>query len=215
MSEATIALIMDGLILILLAITIYSAARLSLLLKTFRDSRKDLSKLLKDLSKQIILADKAIVNLRDTARESGVNLQSLINDSRALSQELDLMIGSGNGLAERLAAARGVSLDDEKLDENKNKNKSDVVDFDKSVKRTKVTGPANATSRDSVQSPARKESSPFMIRDRDIDRGEADNGNIGNDLPESDNLKSRAEKELYEALMGKGGPRAAGSGRRK
>lgn len=111
MSGSALPLILNGLILVLLAATIFFAARLSLNLRDFRASRKDLDQLVRDLGISVTRAEGAIAGMRQTASESGRDLQELVNQARSLSEELQLMNEAGNNLAGRLekAAERGGS----------------------------------------------------------------------------------------------------------
>jgi len=199
MSADVLSMIMDGLVLLLLAVMIFYAVRLSVQLKAFRDSKKDIEKLLMDLSGHIVDADRAIAGLREAARDSGRDLQEKINDGRALSSELQLMSESGENIARRLeqAAARP-----------------------KHAPRVPVPASAAAPPLSvkvpvakSAAAPVTTRTPAFAIHDPEfieapgggggaaaVDEG-ADNGD---EWDGAENLQSQAERELFAALR-KGG----------
>lgn len=191
MTGPALSLILDGIIILLLAGTIFYCVRLSTYLKAFRNSRKDLEKLIGELSAHITKADNAIEGLRRSTRETGRDLQERISEAKALSAELQIMGESGNSLAgrlEKLAERNSRTLD---------RNTPAEVDLPRS--RAKL--------------PERKEKAPlsgFAIRDREYEEGgeEAMNeeGMMTGDYEDESaagNFSSRAERELYEALRRK------------
>ena len=78
--DVFIPFILDGLILFALLIAIVFSARLSLYLKTFRDSRRDLEGLVKELSMTIEKAENAIAGLKENSPCN--NSKSLMNVRR-------------------------------------------------------------------------------------------------------------------------------------
>lgn len=186
------AIILDCLIILLLAGTIFYAVRLSTHIKAFRDSRKDLEKLIGELSGSIEKAENAIGGLRENAKEAGRDLQSLINEAQALSEELQIMNQSGDSLAGRL----------EKLVEKTGGlSKKTPVDFDLPLR-----GKKDVVSKGVA--PSKKKSSSsfsgFSIRDSEFEADMDEAGLMDGDYEEenlpTDDFSSRAEKELYEAL---------------
>lgn len=176
-------LILDGLVLVMLAVTVFYAGRLSLHLKTFRDSRKSLEGLLDRLSQNIDHAERAIAGMREVARESGQALHEKIKDAQALTDELQVMQEAGNNLAGRL----------EKL-ADRNASHHDFS-FEQSA-------PIRAG-----------EARGFAIRDAEFERDdledEAELSGFSDDtMPSS--FSSRAEQELFEALQRGGGRKPKG-----
>ncbi|MCB1556428.1 MAG: hypothetical protein KDJ15_03850 [Alphaproteobacteria bacterium] len=102
MSEALLSVILDGLILVFLGLTVFFAGRLSLHLKQFRSTRKELEGLLASLSSSIVRAEGAITGMKETAQESGRDLQDRIDEARKVLDELQLIEEAGNSLAARL-----------------------------------------------------------------------------------------------------------------
>lgn len=94
--------VLDCAVIVLLVAVIFYAARLSLYLRDFRAGRKDMDRLIRELSSGIERADRAMAGLREAARDSGRDLQALINEAAALSEELQMMSEAGNNMARRL-----------------------------------------------------------------------------------------------------------------
>lgn len=180
-----LSLILDILVLIGLALTIYYCIRLSKSLSNFRQYRQEFNVLLKELSANIEKAQDAVANLKDTSYEAGEDLQKVINNSRNLSDELQLMNDMGNALANRL----------ERLSEKG---------------RTQVNGTAaNGVNNEKPEKAkaSRKEKAPdFFIQDREFENGRSkglgDEGDayFSDDMDDNSEFQSQAEKELYEAL---------------
>ena len=184
--DLNLSTIMDGLVLVLLAATIFYAARLSLSINNFRNSRKDMEKVLNDLSQTVNRAEAAIEGLRIAAREGGRDLQEKVNEAKALSDELQLMTRSGGNIANRLEKA------------------VDVGGATNSTKPRRSSSPASSLP---ALPNALKENSPargggFAIRDSEFEREDDEESDEDEDeeWSGSENLQSRAEKELFDAL---------------
>lgn len=102
MSESLLGLFMDGLVLVFLGATIFFAMRLSTHLKNFRDGRKDLERLIRDLSTQIDKAEHSIDALKVSARDIARDLQQQLDESKTMSAELEIMTRGANNMADRL-----------------------------------------------------------------------------------------------------------------
>ena len=94
--------VLDGVVVVLLVTVIFFASRLSLYLREFRASRKDMDRLIRELSSGVERADAAMAGLREAARESGRDLQSMINEATSLVDELQLMSEAANNMACRM-----------------------------------------------------------------------------------------------------------------
>ena len=97
-----VAMILDVVVLIGLVATIFYAVRLSRQFEVLQKDKGQLDLLIQNLSNATNRADIAVKNMRDTAIDTGENLQSKINTSRALFDELEIMIEAGDNLADRL-----------------------------------------------------------------------------------------------------------------
>lgn len=177
MSGPVFSLILNGTILVLLAATIFFAARLSLNLRDFRASRKDLDQLVRDLAAHVTRAEGAIAGMRETAQEAGRDLQEIVNEAKTLSEELQLMSEAGNSLAGRL----------EKLAE-RNGRLAGLPPDDGFAAPSRAKEPAGG----------------FAIRDPEFEAGMGgDDTFAGDDEADDGAFQSRAEKELFEALQGR------------
>jgi hypothetical protein len=197
-------MIMDALIICLLSGTIFFAARLSHHIKVFRESREEMEGLLANLSSQITKAEQAIDGLRANARESGRDLQSVINEGRAQSEELQILIQSGDRLASRIEKISGETL---------------TAQSDHSSPRV----PADKSETPSYKNPEhhiprQKPMSGFVIRDPEFEEDPNEQMDEQGLMPddyqdnEDQTFTSRAEKDLYEALKSKGKARTGAGG---
>lgn len=179
--------IFDGLIVVLLGGTIFFAARLSLHLKVFRQSRQDLETLIAQLVEQTDKAQTSIQGMRENAKASGRDLQALINEAKSLVDELEIMNEAGNSMANRL----------ERQAQSTARQSSPT--FEDPLKDLDEQMPQVDTGAGGI----------FAIQDRD---GGQDFGIEGEDpipesirpaarAPEKTEMTSQAEKELYEALQ--------------
>ncbi|MFN3827069.1 MAG: DUF6468 domain-containing protein [Micavibrio sp.] len=102
MSSGLLGMMLDGLVLLFLAATIFFAVRLSVHLRQFREGRKDLEKLVGDLGSQIAKAEKSIETLKDSARDASRSLQQQLDEARAVADDLEIMTRGANNIADRL-----------------------------------------------------------------------------------------------------------------
>ena len=105
MSENLLGIILDGLVLVFMGATIVFAARLSSHLRHFRESRKDLEKLIGDLTTQIVKAERSIETLKTSARDVSRDLQQQLDDAHAMGDDLEIMTRGANNMADRLDKA--------------------------------------------------------------------------------------------------------------
>ena len=214
-----IGTVLDLVVMLLLGVTIFYAVRLSKSLNVIRDSRGEMAKMMKDLTRNIEKAEDAIHRLKNTAKDSGKDLQVIINESRALSEELQFINESSDSLARRLEQA---------VDKGRGKSHSlaEIYDEDaaeqyfadpelEKIFRPAPEVPARQKKRyfgaSRKEEPFRKSGGQneggFMIRDPDFDAlagdGEQDAGynstaESGTDIP-----RTEAERDLLAALQKK------------
>lgn len=199
----SLSLVLDSVILVLLFITIVYAAKLSLYLKRFRDSKSDLEAIITDLSRQITKADNAIKGLNATVRESEEDLQDRMNKARAMYDELEMIVQTGDSMATRL---ENLAVKNRKILEG---GEGDLENL------RKITSKTDSNYEDRVKGLVRQAEearqdgltegppvSPFSIRDPDVERG--DDVSSGFELSDDDgDVLSDAERDLYNALKGK------------
>ncbi|MCK5556343.1 MAG: hypothetical protein KAI76_08900 [Alphaproteobacteria bacterium] len=97
-----INLFFDIALLTALGVTVFYCFRLSRQFTQMRADRKAFEILIQSLNVASAKADASIKSFRETAVGSGDSLQEKINRSRALSDELEIMIQAGDDLANRL-----------------------------------------------------------------------------------------------------------------
>lgn len=101
----TIGLILDGVMVVLLALTIISVWVLAGRLRYIRDSRQQFEGMIRSFDEATKRADGGLKALQAAASKSGEGLQSQLDRARALRDELSIMIESADSLARRLEAA--------------------------------------------------------------------------------------------------------------
>lgn len=194
MSMALLQIIIDGFIAVLLVATIVFAARLSLHLKVFRDSRKEIETQITALSSHIQRAESAIEGLRENARESGRDLQATIKEASALADELQLMTESGDRLADRLDKV----MDKGRAAAPRPEEFTDYQHQRQDIRERRDEEAAGSGKMFAIRDPEFEHGDP----DRD-ESGYADEVGLLNGEHEEESeagLHSRAEQELYEAL---------------
>lgn len=203
MQGAPLSLILDVVILVLLGLTIVYAARLSLQLRRLRDSKSDLDRVVRDLVKNLDRADRAIAGLRETAQDSGQDLQNAIDKATALSDELQLMTDSGDRLAGRL----------ERLVDGAKPMISGISDAPKQQTRNTASSQDYAQHLRKLDAAEEKASKlSFNIRDPEVERGiDPLDGNkmAFEDDGSGQGLYSEAERDLFRAMKGKGKAKGA------
>lgn len=186
----TFAAFMDVAILALLAATVFIGFKLMMSLRNLHEARSEMEGLLNRLTSNIDRAEDAIGGLQNAAKNSGVSLQSIINDSKFLCDELKFMNEAGNGLASRL----------EKLAE---KNRELVAKME-SVGGMGVQEIRFKTHEQPLRTAEQIEIDEFerelALLDAE-DAGMSDDEMLHLDVPP---LLSQAERELYEAFARKG-----------
>ena len=97
-----VGLFFDIVILIALGVTIFYCLRLSRQFNQMRADRRAFETLIQSLNLASARAEASIKAFKETAVGNGDILQDKINKSRALSDELEIMIQAGDSLADRL-----------------------------------------------------------------------------------------------------------------
>ncbi len=189
------ALVMDVSMLLLLAATVFLAGKLTFSLRNFKESRFEMEGLVNRLTSNIDKAERAVGGLQNGARNAGKELDEIIREARALTDELKFMNETGNNLANRL----------EKLAE-KNRALMDKVEEAGGFSAAPITyrheSPAQAMDRELEEELL----GGFAIHDREYEDDLEDDF----DAP---GLQSQAEREFFEALQNKTRQRKGAGGR--
>ena len=101
-----ISLIFDGIIAVLLGVTIFYCTLVNRRLGALRSSKDELKQVIEDLTVATTNAQMSIAHLKEAGREVVGTLEDDVRKGRALSDELSLMVEAGNNLANRLEGGR-------------------------------------------------------------------------------------------------------------
>lgn len=229
-----VGIIIDGLILVFLAVTIFYAARLSLFMKSFRDSRAAIQSLIRDLSITIDKAEKSIGTLKKEAVDVERSVLEVLSESKFIADELKFMNSAGDNLAERLGklADRNKELVDlmvksggighmtfegepvakaPKINKKPVQEKPfEIDDFDDHLDdddeydfQALEDGAYIEPKKQSIDTTAKSKVRSFAIFDKEFVLND-DFDEDQDDLELDDrNFRSKAEQDLYEALLRK------------
>lgn len=95
-------LLLEGMVTVLLIATIGFCCRLNRQLTELRDARAEMGKLIGELDRATTRAAAAITDLKAASDGIGATLEEKMGGARVLTDDLQLMIESGNRLADRL-----------------------------------------------------------------------------------------------------------------
>jgi len=104
-----VGMILEGLVAVLLVVTIVYSAILDRRLKALRTGQDGLKALIEGLDGATRRAQTSINELKAAADAAGQNLSVQVSKARGLTDELQIMIEAGNGLADRLEGARSAA----------------------------------------------------------------------------------------------------------
>lgn len=102
--SSTVSLIFDLVILGALGVTVFYCLKLSRQFNQMRADRKAFETLIQALNLASARAEASIHAFKEIAVGSGDVLQDKVNKSKALCEELEIMIQAGDNLANRLQA---------------------------------------------------------------------------------------------------------------
>jgi septal ring factor EnvC (AmiA/AmiB activator) len=93
---------LDIVLIVLIVIGLIQATRLIWHLAGLRASRAEMERFVKEFNATVLRAEAGIRNLKVAARESGDDLEKLVEKSTAVRDELNFLVASADQLAERL-----------------------------------------------------------------------------------------------------------------
>tara|TARA_B100001750_G_C15511864_1_gene604233 strand:+ start:1650 stop:2273 length:624 start_codon:yes stop_codon:yes gene_type:complete len=192
----SLGMMLDIVILVLLLATIIYAVRLTAYLKKFKDSRSDLEGVIKDLSVHVNKAEKAMADLNDAVDISSHDLKDRMNSANKMFDELEMVIQTGDALANRLES---LAVRNRKIIEGGEGDVADLMRHNLQKLPSYETRLENIVKTvDAVEEPEGAARPVFSIRDPEIERGEP-SLDAGFTM-EDDDILSDAERDLYEAL---------------
>lgn len=110
----TLELIVDGVIILMVAILIGFAIKLNFRLKTFRGAQQEMAAMVGQLNDIVAKAQQSIFALKQASGDEEGRLKELVGKARAMADELSLINDTGANLADRIE--RGL-IPDERRDE--------------------------------------------------------------------------------------------------
>ncbi|MBI1300128.1 MAG: hypothetical protein GC137_00580 [Alphaproteobacteria bacterium] len=196
MSNNLAPLILDVVVLVFLAATIFYAWQLSRKLNEFKAQRQEFDGVITSLLAAINQAQKSIATLKDVSGKEASELEHLIHRSQQMSEELKIINEAGESMAKRLEK---LAETNRQIVQENNLSSSSISNLRSSKKESKIR--SRVSDRDykdtlkSIKSVgddiAEKDLPSFMIKDREHD-SHSDDGVA--------EFESKAEKELFQAL---------------
>lgn len=117
---ALTGLVLEGLVAVLLIVTIFYCVILDRRIRSFKAEQINLAELVAQLSSATANAEVAVAGLKTTTEEADDELDGKLKKARSLSQELAFMVETGSNLAGKLAepSLRGLGDRREALADN-------------------------------------------------------------------------------------------------
>ena len=97
-----VGLILDGLVALLLVVTVVYCYQLNSRLRALRSGQDGLKELIRGLNESTERAQAGIAQLKISGDAAGKELQESVTKARILADELSLMVEAGNNIADRL-----------------------------------------------------------------------------------------------------------------
>jgi len=95
-------LVLDALLILVVGIGIWQAMRLIAQLRDLRSGRVEMEKFVREFNTAVIRAEAGIKSLRAAARESGDDLEKLVEKAVMVRDELNFIVDSADNVAQRL-----------------------------------------------------------------------------------------------------------------
>ncbi|MDR3424629.1 MAG: DUF6468 domain-containing protein [Alphaproteobacteria bacterium] len=108
------AIILDAILIVVVGVGIFQAIRLISQLRDLRASRAEMERFVRDFNNAVLRAEAGIKMLRAAARESGDDLEKLVQKAGMVRDELNFIVDSADGVAERLSASASNVLQTDK-----------------------------------------------------------------------------------------------------
>ncbi len=105
--ELPVGLILEGLLAILLGVTVFYCVLLDRRLRNLRSGQDGMREVIANLNAATARAQASIGQLTVASQETGTQLRDVLTKGSAIRDELALMIETGNNLADRLEGASG------------------------------------------------------------------------------------------------------------
>ena len=191
MDTALISLIMDALLLLALAGTMFFVFKLTKSLNNFKAQRDQMRVMITELSSNVDMAQEAITALKSSTNNAANELDDLLHESRRMAEELKLINDSGNSLANRLEGLASSART------NPAPNNVAMPSFGANGGQKTQAEPEDLGFDDDLSAFDKGDEGlpSFFIKDADFENAPAEE-----DAGPSQ-FSSKAERELYEALQ--------------
>ncbi|MDD3029605.1 MAG: DUF6468 domain-containing protein [Alphaproteobacteria bacterium] len=115
---AWLGLLLDSALIVIVGVGVVQAVRLIRQLKDLKKGRSEMETFVRDFNNAVIRAEAGIKALRTAARESGDDLEKLVEKAGLVRDELTFIVESADGVADRLssAAAQAMRKEAEKVE---------------------------------------------------------------------------------------------------
>lgn len=185
-----VSLVLDLVLVALLVAVLFHAIKLSRKLTALRESRKEMDATIRQFFEASAKAELAIKNFQKSATDTSAKLDGDTKRAQLLSDELKLMIDSGNGLAERLETVVEAGRELPGYGTKPGLGPSVVADTAPSLAAPQANQPAKPDKRPAgAPAPGSIEAAAEQAGDDETGRDERQEG------------RSRAEQELLRALQ--------------
>lgn len=105
------------LLIVMVGAGLVQAARLIKHLAELRKGRLEMERFIYEFNATVIRAEASVKSLRQAARDSGDDLEKLVNKAELVRDELDLIVGTADQLAARLTDAASTIMRPEKTEQ--------------------------------------------------------------------------------------------------
>ncbi len=114
-----IGLILDVVLIGVVGVGVAQAIRLIRQLQDLRASRAEMERFVRDFNGAVMRAEAGIKSLRAAARESGDDLEKLVEKAIMVRDELHFIVESADGVAERLSTKASNAMNTDQTPANK------------------------------------------------------------------------------------------------
>lgn len=198
------SIILDGIMAMLLMATIFICMRLNKRVRILQNSKSEFSRLIERFDETTRRAQDSIKELQNVSRLVNDQLAERFDKANFLADDLAFMIEKGNKLADQMEM--GISAQRSAADSGK------AGEVPSPVKRT-ASGRANKVSSEAVldelTAAVEQSSSPPPFKRRGLEAmmskvaGKSGDDTASTTASDGPKLKSRSERELYDAIRNK------------
>lgn len=210
MNAITLMLVLDGMLILLLGVTVVYCLKLNLRIRVLQDSKAEFAKLIERFDSTTQRAQQSIEDLQNISKKVNEQLSGRLDKANFLADDLAFMIEKGSKLADKMegrvtqrpgvTAAASATIADIK---------SSVANTAPAERRGGASGPAlrEVLAGDSAATDRKRASLEAMLnRANSRNSGAAESGeeNPRRRPMASARLRSKAEQELFDALKSGG-----------